>query len=150
MRPEHVRAVRKYAMAYTHADFHATIGEEPDNLTSSLVYADWLEEQGHSEAAEVIRRHSQEAMRSPRSVNYQPAGPANPVMTPGQFGVIATFLGENHNSVILDQRRADDPSRIFTWRTDALSREDAVRLLRGLIGRTGAATNNFTRRLAGV
>lgn len=142
--------LRRYSMGYTHADFHARIAEEPDNLTASLAYADWLEEQGHPEAAEVIRRHSQEAGRSPRSVNYQPHGVVNPVMNPGQFAAVATFRGETHNSVILDQRRADDPSKMFTWRTEAIPREDASRLLRGLIGRSGAATNGFTRRLAGV
>jgi uncharacterized protein (TIGR02996 family) len=39
----------------TEADFLATIAAEPDDDTHRLVFADWLEEQGQDEQAELIR-----------------------------------------------------------------------------------------------
>lgn len=49
--------VRRYAQDYTHADFHRRILENPKDTTPALVYADWLQENGHEEAASIIRAH---------------------------------------------------------------------------------------------
>lgn len=48
---------RKYMGETTHADFLRKILSEPHERTHPLVYADWLEENGHSAVAEVLRRH---------------------------------------------------------------------------------------------
>lgn len=48
--------VLKYGVGHSHADFVRKIAEEPTEHTPALVYADWLEENGHSGVADHIRK----------------------------------------------------------------------------------------------
>lgn len=62
---------RKYMMGRTHADFLQKILADPHDRTAPLVYADWLEENGHTAVAEVLRRHvEQEAKNDPQAHKY--------------------------------------------------------------------------------
>lgn len=54
---------KKYSQQYTHADFVKKILEEPHERMHPLAYADWLEENGHTAVAEVLRRHVEKGAR---------------------------------------------------------------------------------------
>lgn len=96
-------AARKYAFGYsqekTHQDFVPGLAENREDMTPSLVFADWLQEQGHSGSEEVVRRSVEHLQRGPiwyepdsaalrRAMNDArlPAGHAAPFVHLGRWG----------------------------------------------------------------
>lgn len=54
---KYAKALKFSAENYTHTDFTNRIAENPQEHTGSLAFADWLEEQGHSGSADLIKHH---------------------------------------------------------------------------------------------
>lgn len=68
------QAAKRYAFGYsqekTHGDFVPGLAENREDMTPSLVFADWLQEQGHSGSEEVVRRSVEHLRRGP--IWYEP------------------------------------------------------------------------------
>lgn len=64
----HIPGATTPTSARGHNDFVAKIAENPDEITASHAFADWLQEQGHEGSAEVIRQHTKRGF-GPRIVD---------------------------------------------------------------------------------
>jgi uncharacterized protein (TIGR02996 family) len=126
---DHSTSPERFAAEYhDHADFHEKMHENPGEHTSTLAYSDWLEEQGQSHTAGVIRG----AIGSGRATNegeYHPQHGPQGVMEPGGFHVdhvpfLFTSGGETLGPhVVLSQRSASRPDRVFWWAHPAAEHE---------------------------
>lgn len=61
-------------LGHNDADFHRRLQENPHEATAAAVYADWLDEQGRSGEAEVVRGHAAQH-RTAAAVGPRPQNP---------------------------------------------------------------------------
>ncbi len=89
---------------YSHEDFHRKIAENPLETTSALVYADFLDEEGHPEAADIIRRHVEHTGRGAHTGSIPGSIPAGvPTVGPvDDFGHEQVRVRVN-DGVLVDQ-----------------------------------------------
>lgn len=95
------------------AAFHRAMHAAPDDRTPALVYADWLDDHDHPEAAEVIRAHGERVGPPHHNIYGSPQDPTFD-LEPGQFG-FGHFGNSRAGTLALRQRSAADPDRLFLW-----------------------------------